>query len=264
MLASRALAAGHEVVGTHLTSPPAPPVGQWSRRADLRDLAATVALVGAVQPDVVVHTAYRQDDWATTAGGSAHVALACAEHGVRMVHVSSDVVFRGDRDRYTEDDEPDAVEPYGRSKVAAEQAVLECAPGAAVVRTSLVLGTSAGRLSPTERLVHDLATGAREGALFTDDVKCPVHVDDLADALLEVVARDLSGVLHVVGPDAVSRYDLGLLVAARDGLDAARLATTTRGAAGVGGAARLVLDGSRTQDRLRTRLRGAREFLAAT
>ncbi|GAB3435400.1 sugar nucleotide-binding protein [Phycicoccus ginsengisoli] len=229
---------------------------------DLRDLGATVALLREVRPEVVVHTAYRQDDWATTAGGAAHVALACADSGARLVHVSSDVVFRGDRDRYTEDDEPDAVAPYGRAKAAAEQAVLECAPGAAVVRTSLVLGLSGGRRSPTEQLVHALATGAREGALFTDDVKCPVHVDDLADALLEVVARGLAGVLHAVGPDAVSRHELGLLVAARDGLDPARLPTTTRAAAGVDGAARLVLDATRTQAVLQTRLRGAREFLA--
>ena len=261
-MAERAQAAGHDVVGTVLTSRPADAAGREVRRVDLRELAATSALLAQVRPDVVVHTAYRQDDWATTAGGAAHVALACTEHGARLVHVSSDVVFRGDRDHYTEDDEPDAVEPYGRSKAAAEQAVLECAPGAAVVRTSLVLGSSAGRRSRTEQLVHDLATGARDGALFTDDVKCPVHVDDLADVLLEVVVRELTGVLHAVGPDAVSRHELGLLVAARDGLDPARLATTTLAAAGVGGAARLVLDATRTQAVLQTRLRGAREFLA--
>ena len=263
MVAERAQAAGHDVVGTVLTSRPADAAGREVRRVDLRELAATSALLAQVRPDVVVHTAYRQDDWATTAGGAAHVALACADSGARLVHVSSDVVFRGDRDHYTEDDEPDAVEPYGRSKVAAERAVLECAPGAAVVRPSIVLGASGGRLSPTERLVHDLATGAREGALFTDDVKCPVHVEDLADVLLEVVERELSGVLHAVGPDALSRHEIGLLVAARDGLDASRLAGTTRAQAGVGGAARIVLDGSRTRALLHTRIRGGREFLTA-
>ena len=131
------------------------------------------------------------------------------------------------------------------------------------MRPSIVLGVSGGRLSPRERLVHDLATGAREGALFTDDVKCPVHVEDLADVLLEVVERELSGVLHAVGPDALSRHEIGLLVAARDGLDASRLSGTTRAEAGVGGAARLVLDGSRTRALLHTRIRGGREFLTA-
>lgn len=230
---------------------------------DVRELYAVSGLIGRARPDVVVHTAYRQDDWATTAAGAACVALACAEADAGLVHVSSDVVFRGDRDSYAEDDEPDAVTPYGRAKVAAEQAVLECVPGAAVVRTSLILGSSLGRPSPMETLVRGLLDGSHEGALFTDDVKCPVHVDDLADALLETAADGLAGVLHCAGPDALSRHEVGVLVAERDGLDGTRLPTSTRAAAGVDGAARLVLDGTRTQERLSTRLRGAREFLKA-
>jgi dTDP-4-dehydrorhamnose reductase len=248
------------VTGTYLTTRP-DLAGVRLERLDVRDLYAVSHLVAELRPDVVVHTAYRQDDWATTASGAAMVALACAEAGARMVHVSSDVVFRGDRDVYREDDEPDAESPYGRAKVAAEQAVTGVVPGAAVVRTSLILGSSLGRPSPMERLVHELAGGGR-GALFSDDVKCPVHVDDLADALLEVAHSALSGVLHCAGPEALSRAEIGRLVARRDGLDPSRLRTTTRADAGVGGAARVVLDGSRTAALLRTRVRGASEFLA--
>jgi dTDP-4-dehydrorhamnose reductase len=67
--------------------------------------------------------------------------------------------------------------------------------------------------------VHALASGTRDGTLFTDEVRCPVDGTDLASALLELAAAPHAGVCHVAGADAISRYQLGLLIAGRDGLD---------------------------------------------
>ncbi|AZQ39324.1 NAD-dependent epimerase/dehydratase family protein [Streptomyces cyaneochromogenes] len=106
------------------------------------------------------------------------------------------------------------------------------------------------------------ATGTRNGVLFTDDIRCPVHVTDLAAALLELAARDASGVHHLAGPDAVSRHELGTLVAGRDGLDVTRLPAGLRANSALPGALDVRLDGRATQRKLRTTLRGAREFLA--
>jgi dTDP-4-dehydrorhamnose reductase len=89
-----------------------------------------------------------------------------------------------------------------------------------------------------------------------------VHVTDLASALLELAAAPHAGICHVAGPDAVSRYELGLLIAARDGLDKTALHAGPRAAAGFPGPADVRLDCTRTQERLTTRFRGAREFLA--
>jgi dTDP-4-dehydrorhamnose reductase len=145
------------------------------------------------------------------------------------------------------------------AKAAAETAVKGITPTAVIARTSLIIGDGD---SKHERLVHALASGAEPGVLYTDDVKCPVHVIDLASALLELAASSHAGVCHVAGPDAVSRYELGLLIAARDGLNKAALRAGPRAAAGLPGPADLRLDSTRTQERLATRLRGAREFLA--
>ena len=109
------------------------------------------------------------------------------------------------------------------------------------------------------------APGTASGALFTDEARCPVHVTDLAAALLELAASPHAArASHVAGDDAVSRYELGLLIAARDGLDQAALPAPLRAATGVPGAIDVRLDSTRTQARLTTRLRGAREFLAPT
>ena len=158
-----------------------------------------------------------------------HVALAAAATGARLVHVSSDAVFSGAAPSYDERSQPDPVTPYGAAKAAAETAVKGITPAAVIARTSLIIGDGD---SPQERLVHALASGAAPGALYTDDVRCPVHVTDLAAALLELAAAPHAGVCHVAGADAVSRYELGLLIAARDGLDQAALRPGQRAAAG--------------------------------
>ncbi|SES09505.1 dTDP-4-dehydrorhamnose reductase [Pedococcus cremeus] len=257
-MAALAADAGHEVVGTRVTKA-VPDTRVRDRLLDVRDRYAVQRLLEEEAPDVVVHTAYRQDSWAVTAVGAANVALAAAAAGARLVHVSSDVVFSGAAVTYTEDAEPDPVSPYGAAKAAAEVAVEAVAPDAVVARTSLVMGRPD---APMERRVADLLAGRATGVLFDDDVRCPVHVDDLAAALLELAFSDATGVRHVAGPDAVSRFEIGELIAHRDGADPSVLQRGSRREAGVPGPLDVRLDGTWTQSTLRTRLRGAREFLA--
>ena len=241
-----AAAAGHEVVA----------VG--SADADVRDAAAVDSLVERHRPDAVIHTAYVQSDRAVTADGAAHVARAAARHGARMVLVSSDVVFGGSDRPYDEASPTDPVSPYGEDKVAAELAVLTTCDDAVVARTSLILGNGA---SKHEELVRRLC-GGEDGGLFEDERRCPVHVVDLARALVELAEGAARGVLHVAGADGISRYELGRLVALRDGLDPDALRPASRAALAVPGPVDVRLDSSRAASLLSTRLRGAREFLA--
>jgi dTDP-4-dehydrorhamnose reductase len=173
--------------------------------------------------------------------------------------MSSDVVFSGAEPRYDEAAPPDPITPYGAAKAAAETAVKAIAPDAVIVRTSLIIGDGD---SKHERLVHALAAGAEDGVLYTDEVRCPVHVGDLAAALLELAVAPAAGTCHLAGPDAVSRHELGLLIAARDGLDPSALLAAPRPAGQFSSPLDLRLDGTATQARLTTRLRGAGEFLA--
>ena len=250
--------AGHTVTGTFHASGPPPVAVDW-RMVDIRRRDDVTALARRLRPDVIVNAAYRQSDWETTADGAAHVALAAAAAGAQLVHVSSDAVFSGTAPRYDETSRPDPVSPYGAAKAAAETAVKGITPDAVIARTSLIIGDGD---SPQERFVHALASGALAGVLYTDNVRCPVHADDLAAALLELAAGAHSGICHVAGPDAVSRYELGLLIAARDGLDPHMLPAGLHAATGSPGPFDVRLDSAKTQARLTRRLRGPREFLA--
>jgi dTDP-4-dehydrorhamnose reductase len=222
-------------------------VGISSADVDIRDAAAVGALFERLRPQAVIHTAYRRDDRATTLDGAVNVAAAAA--GARLVHLSTDVVFDGEKGApYVEEDEATPLTDYGRAKADAERAVLAEHPGALVVRTSLIYGGA--RPGPQERLAAD-----PDATFFTDEVRCPIQVGDLADALIELAATDLSGLLHVAGADRLSRHEFAELLAGR----AVRAASTAD--AGVVRPRDCSLAIDRARGLLRTRLRGAREVL---
>jgi dTDP-4-dehydrorhamnose reductase len=216
-LVRRAGAAGWDVVGTCFR-------GRGDVRLDVRDRAAVDAVWAEVRPDAVINTAYLQagpDAWATNADGAANVAAACARAGVRLVHVSTDLVFDGRSAPYSEGDPVAPVIDYGRSKAAAERAVADADPGAAVVRTSLIYGGE--EHSVHERRILDVADARADLAFFTDELRCPVRATDLAEALLAIASSDVAGPLHLAGADGVSRYELACLVAEANGRPSGRL-----------------------------------------
>jgi dTDP-4-dehydrorhamnose reductase len=218
-------------------------------RVDVRDAAAVEALLQGLRPDVVVHTAYRQDPpdaWPINVDGAENVARAAARIGAGLVHVSSDVVFDGRKGApYIEEDEPSPVHAYGRSKAEGERRVANAHPKALIVRTSLIVG---GRQSSK----HERA--ARSGGpWFTNEIRSPVQVTDLARALLELAELGVSGPLHVAGADGVSRAELAELVVGRPVETAEAPPDRPLDCR---------LDSSRAQALIQTRLRGVREVLA--
>jgi dTDP-4-dehydrorhamnose reductase len=225
-------------------------------RLDVRDEGAVARLLAELRPRAVIHTAYREsgeEAAAVNVDGSRNVARAAAAVGARLVHLSTDLVFDGALGRpYTEDDEPRPITEYGRQKLAAEEAVRADAPDALVVRTSLIYGGA--EPSRHERAVRDASM-----RFFTDELRSPVQVGDLAAALLELAEGELSGVLHVAGADGVSRHEFAGLVAGDPAAVEGALAAdhpTPR-------PLDCRLDSSRARGLLGTPLRGVREVLCA-
>jgi dTDP-4-dehydrorhamnose reductase len=221
-----------------------------TERVDVRDPGAVRALFERLRPDVVIHTAYRQDGpdaHEINVQGSETVARAAAAAGVGLVHLSTDVVFDGRKGApYVESDPPGPVTAYGCTKAEAEERVAAAHTGALLVRTSLLYGGA-------EPSKHERAANDPELTFYTDEIRSPVHVGDLASALLELAELDLAGPLHVAGADAVSRAELARLITGR---------TVATGNAPPGRPLDCTLDSSRAQALIRTRLRGVREVLA--
>lgn len=212
-----AVAAGWDVIGVAR----ARRVGgaaEWAA-VDVRDAQAIAALSARVHPQAMIHAAYRRtgpDAATTTVDGSANVAAAAAAVGARLVHVSTDVVFGGSPEHYSERSPVSPVDAYGRHKAAAEVLVDARCAGAVIVRPSVLYGHE--RIGPVQQAVLDAVDGSAPMAFFTDEVRCPSHVVDVAAALVALCERpEVSGPLHLGGPDALSRYEFACLVAAWSG-----------------------------------------------
>ncbi len=224
-----------------------------TERVEVRDAAAVRELVQRLRPEVVIHTAYRQDGpdaRAINVEGAEHVARAAV--GARLVHLSTDVVFDGRKGTpYVEEDVPSPVTDYGRTKAEAEERVAAACPGALLVRTSLIYAGPSAAAPPSK---HELAARDPSLTFFTNEIRSPVQVGDLAAALLDLAALEVSGPLHVAGADPVTRAELAELIVRRP------VATSD---APPSRPLDCTLDSSRAQALLRTRLRGVREVLGS-
>lgn len=253
-IAAAAAPPGHLVSGT-VRSSPAPP-GTRAFRADVRDADQIAAALDAARPEAVIHTAYVQggdEERSINVDGARVVARACAERGLRLVHLSTDVIFSGDLGRpLREDDPPSPVTAYGATKADAEASVAATDPGAVLVRTSLIHGGA--EPSNHERRALDPAM-----TFYDDEIRCPVAAPDLAAAVIELARRpEITGPLHVAGADAVSRLEFARLIVASRGGDPDSVRGGPRPPGRPGDCA---LDCSRAAELLKARLRGVRDVL---
>ncbi len=148
------------------------------------------------------------------------LARACAEIGLRFVHVSTDYVFDGEDGPYREDDVPSvAANWYGQSKLDGERAVLDANPAAAIVRLSLPYGREHPRKRDIVRLVRSRLSAGQTFGGVVDQFITPTWLGDIAEGLAAVASSTGSGIYHLAGATILSPYDAALIVARTFGLD---------------------------------------------
>jgi dTDP-4-dehydrorhamnose reductase len=218
----RAAPAGWEC---HATQRRAPARCANAHTCDLADAAVVAALWAEVRPRLVIHTAYTMDAGDTDIWlATRNVVDACAAAGADLLHMSTDLVLDGESGPYAESAEPKPVHEYGRWKAKAEAYARRTLPRAAVVRTSLI--TSFRDPDPRTAWVAAGLRGETPVTLFADEIRCPILVDDLVVQLWEIAAlspEERAGVWHLAGPEALSRFALGTLIAVALGLPVDRL-----------------------------------------
>lgn len=189
-------------------------------RLDLRDRAGALAVATRFRPDVIIHAAAsdRSQDMAATNRGAARSILAVAQAaGARLIALSTDMVFDGTQPPYSEDAPRAPLTEYGAIKAENEEFFLREDPHCLIVRTSLVYD-----FAPPNRQAGWLleeATAGRRVPLFVDEVRSPIWSWNLAGALLELAEKDVAGILHVAGPQPVTRWELGAVLLEALGFD---------------------------------------------
>lgn len=197
-------------------------------QCDLLSPGAVERLLDQTQPDWVIHCAALANVDACEAAPAqarklntelpAQLASHVARGGARLVHISTDAVFDGQRGNYTEEDRPNPLSVYARTKWEGEQAVSQANPEAIVARVNLFGWSLSGQRSLAEFFFNNLSAGKTVMG-FTDVYFCPLLANDLAWLLLKMLEKRLSGLFHVVSRTCTSKYEFGAAIARRFGLD---------------------------------------------
>jgi dTDP-4-dehydrorhamnose reductase len=154
-----------------------------------------------------------------------NIALAAKDIGATLLHISTDSVFDGAKGNYAEKDQTNPINVYGETKLEAEKKVFEAYPRACVIRTNIHGWNKLDKKSLSEWMVDRLSRGM-ELPGFSDAYFSPIFVNDLARILLELLEKDIRGVIHIAGRESCSKLSFAGKVADVFGYDASLIKST--------------------------------------
>lgn len=183
--------------------------------ADITDLESVRRAIGRSRPDVVIHTAAftavddceRQPElaFAVNGSGTRNMAVACRQDSVAMLYISTDYVFDGTKaSPYVEEDPPNPINVYGRSKFEGELQVRDLVARYWIVRTSWLFGP---RGKNFVRAILGRAERGEALRVVDDQVGAPTYTMDLAEKLEQIVESGKAGVYHVTNQGYCSWFD---------------------------------------------------------
>lgn len=213
--------AGVEMIATGFT--------RGGLKLDITDPVAVENALHQHRPDVVVHlaavsliaSAGEDPDHAgrVNVAGARSVAAATGRNGIRLVALSSDVVFDGTGAPYREEAIPNPINAYGASKLSGERSIAAEHPGSLIVRTSVLVGRNRADRYPFSTYVLQRAREGRQVRLFVNERRNFYPVTHAAAAVWECAQSDMTGILHIAATESSSRFEFGSRLLRAAGLD---------------------------------------------
>ena len=178
----------------------------------------TISKIDETHPDVVIHCAAManleecENNPAMAQFINAELpgklANYCKKNDIKFVHISTDAVFDGKSGNYSEQDQPNPLSTYARTKLEGEQLVQEENEQAIIARVNFFGWSLSGKRSLGEFFYNNLREqNPVQG--FVDVMFCPLYVSILTDLILDMVERQLTGLYHVVSSNSMSKYEFG-------------------------------------------------------
>jgi len=212
----RSLREENEVVGFDVRDFPSvsfsPPI---IHKIDITNLGKLKNFFYQLSPDIVIHTAAYTDvdgcekdpdkAYKINALGTRNVALACQEIKASLMYISTDFVFRGDKNEpYIEFDGPSPLSIYGKSKLAGENYVKAFLNRYFIVRTSWLYGRYGKNFVET---ILNLAQEKGELTVVDDQLGSPTFTIDLAEKIKILIKTELYGTYHITNSGSCSWYE---------------------------------------------------------
>jgi dTDP-4-dehydrorhamnose reductase len=223
---------GRDLVNTLRTSFPKDEITGWDlEEIDIQEERSTVTRIKNLGPGVIINVAAYTDvdgcelnekkAFAINAEGMKHVALGAATCGAKAVILSTDYIFDGKKDRpYLEEDPPDPLNVYGRSKWKGEQYVQELVKDALIVRTQWLYGKHG------KNFVASVLRQGREKdvlSVVNDQVGSPTYTLDLSQAIALLIEREVRGIFHVANSDSCTWYHYARTILKLSGIEGVKV-----------------------------------------
>jgi dTDP-4-dehydrorhamnose reductase len=226
---------GRDLVHELQTSFPEDEVLAWDiDEIDIRKEEETATKIERARPAIVINLAgytdvddcesNEQEAFVVNADGMRHIALGVRRCGAKAIYMSTDYVFDGKKDTpYVEDDIPNPLNIYGRSKWKGEQSVLELAGDGLIIRTQWLYGRY-GRNFVTAILRQAKEKSVRLDSekvlsIVDDQIGSPTYTVDLSKAIALLIRKRASGIFHVANSDFCSWYDFGQAILRLSGME---------------------------------------------
>ena len=204
---------------------------------DIMNRDEVMRVIGEYQPTVIFNTAAmtqvdqcetdRRKCWDINVLAVAHLIEASENSGAHLVHLSSDFIFDGKSGPYREEDQPNPINFYGQSKLAAEKLLYQSKIKWSIVRTILVYGATPGASRSNIMLWVKRNLEADKPIQVVDDqFRTPTLVEDLALGCHKVAERSAEGIYHISGADLLTPYDIAIITADFFKLDKSLIART--------------------------------------
>jgi len=179
-------------------------------------------------PDIVLHTiAHSSVDLCETdhmiadklhIDATQKIANACVCTDSKLIFLSTDAVFEGQLNKkYCEDDIPNPINYYGKTKLDAEKIVLNASLSNVVLRTSVIYGWH--KKSRFTNWILDYLKDGKKVDPFSDQFNTPTLIDDLVKAIFNIIDNDISGLYHATGKTCLNRYQFATLLARKFSYD---------------------------------------------
>jgi len=138
-----------------------------------------------------------------------NIAIACKKSGCKLIHFSTDQIFDGGNNFYSESSSTSPLNVYGKTKLKAEQFATEYNPSSLIVRTNFFGCGPSFRSSFTDFIYKNLQAGNKI-ELYKDIFFTPIYLQPLIDILESCFEKDLVGIYSICGSDRLSKYDFGI------------------------------------------------------
>jgi dTDP-4-dehydrorhamnose reductase len=219
------LAKNHEVIGV-VHRPELKTVPFQVLVTDLSNEGECKRVVDTTKPDRIIHTAAmaivdeceNQPDRAMIVNGilPGELARFSQRFGIPMLHISTDAVFDGMRGGYSEEDDPNPLGVYAKSKLLGENEVLRENTEGLIARVNFYGFSLRGNRSLAESFVDKLESKVGMNG-FTDIQFCTLYVMDLAETLIKMLDKNLKGIFHTTSSECISKYEFGVRIAKKFG-----------------------------------------------